>query len=59
MDKLLRMAMAEKGLNGKQLSQLSGVSEKSISLAKNGRGSLKSVVRLFDAMGFQLKYVDK
>ena len=53
------MAMAEKGLNGKQLSQISGVSEKSISLAKNGRGSLKSVVRLFDAMGFQFKYVAK
>ena len=59
MDKLLRMAMAEKGLNGKQLALLSGVSEKSVSLARNGGGSLKSIVKMFDAMGFKLKYVSK
>lgn len=59
MDKLLRMAMAERGLNGRQLAQIANVSEKSVSLARNGGGSIGSIMKMFDAMGFELKYVSK
>lgn len=58
-DKLLRMAMAEKNINGKQLAKMAGVSEKSVSIARNGGGSLKSISKMFGAMGFELKYVSK
>lgn len=59
MKKLLNMAMAEKGINGKQLSELSGVSEPAISIIRRGGGRVKVAVELFDAMGFKLKYVSK
>lgn len=53
------MAMAEKGINGKQLSELSGVSEPAISIIRRGGGRVKVAVELFDAMGLKLKYVSK
>ena len=53
------MAMAEKGINGKELAKLSGISEPAISIIRRGGGRIVTIVALFDAMGYELKYISK
>ena len=59
MQGLLDKAMKERGVTGRKLSQISGVSEAVISAARNGRGNLATTVKLFDALGLRLIYTSK
>jgi len=60
MGELLRLAMASKNLNNKQLAELAGVNPQSVALIKNDKGgTVKCAVKIFEAMDLELKYVAK
>ena len=61
MDKLLKRAMIDADVNNAaELSRLSGVEYQSVKNALNGKDAkLSNVVKMFSAMGFELKYVEK
>ena len=61
MDKLIKKAMVDSGTkNATELSKISGVSYQSVNNALHGKDvKLVSIHKMFDAMGFKLKYVAK
>lgn len=61
MDKLIKKAMVDSGTkNATELSKISGVSYQTVNNALHGKDvKLISIHKMFDAMGFQLKYVAK
>ena len=61
MDKLLKKAMADAGIkSAKQLSEISGCSYEQTRNALAGKDvKLVAIAKMFDAMGFKLKYVSK
>ena len=61
MNTLIRKAMADAGVNSKaELSRISGVPYETINNVLSGNDvKLSTLVKIFDAMGFQLKYVAK
>lgn len=61
MDKLIKKAMVDSGIkNATELSKVSGVSYQTVNNALHGKDvKLASIYKMFDAMGFKLKYVAK
>ena len=61
MDKLIKRAMIDSDTkNATELSKISGVSYQAVNNALNGKDvKLASIFKMFDAMGFKLKYVSK
>lgn len=53
---LLSEAMKKKKVNGKQLSEISGVSESTISAIKNGRGKVETLEKLLSYLDYQLSF---
>lgn len=61
MQKLIKKAMVDSNTkNATELSKISGVSYQTVNNALHGKDvKLVSIHKMFDAMGFELKYVSK
>ncbi|AKN44325.1 hypothetical protein [Pseudoalteromonas phage Pq0] len=53
---LLSEAMEKKKVNGKRLSEISGVSESTISAIKNGRGKVETLEKLLSYLDYKLSF---
>lgn len=61
MDKLIKKAMVDSDIkNATELSKISGVNYQTVNNALHGKDvKLVSIHKMFDAMGFKLRYVAK